>query len=51
MKKKITIFGSTGSIGQSTLDLIKHNPDKIVKVIGKNGITVIACNTCTITIP
>ena len=28
MKKKITIFGSTGSIGQSTLDIIKHNPDK-----------------------
>ena len=28
MKKKITIFGSTGSIGRSTLDIIKHNPDK-----------------------
>jgi len=28
MKKKITIFGSTGSIGQSTLDIIKHNRDK-----------------------
>ena len=30
---------------------INHNPNKIVKVIGKNGITVIACNTCIITIP
>ena len=28
MKKKITIFGSTGSIGESTLDIIKQNPDK-----------------------
>ncbi len=28
MKKKITIFGSTGSIGESTLDIIRHNPDK-----------------------
>ena len=28
MKKKITIFGSTGSIGDSTLDLIKSHPEK-----------------------
>ena len=28
MRKKITIFGSTGSIGQSTLDVIKNHPDK-----------------------
>ncbi len=28
MKKKITIFGSTGSIGESTLDIIESNPDK-----------------------
>ena len=33
MKKKITIFGSTGSIGESTLDIIKQNPDKY-EVIG-----------------
>ena len=33
MKKKITIFGSTGSIGESTLDIIKHNPDKY-EVVG-----------------
>ena len=28
MKKKITIFGSTGSIGDSTLDLVKSHPEK-----------------------
>ena len=28
MKKKITIFGSTGSIGMSTLDIIKNHSDK-----------------------
>ncbi|MBC10940.1 MAG: 1-deoxy-D-xylulose-5-phosphate reductoisomerase [Rickettsiales bacterium] len=28
MKKKVTIFGSTGSIGISTLDIIKDHPDK-----------------------
>ncbi len=33
MKKKISIFGSTGSIGESTLDLIKDNPKKY-EVIG-----------------
>lgn len=33
MKKKITIFGSTGSIGESTLDVIRHHPDKY-EVVG-----------------
>ena len=33
MKKKITIFGSTGSIGVSTLDIIKDHPDKY-EVVG-----------------
>ncbi|MFL2661732.1 MAG: 1-deoxy-D-xylulose-5-phosphate reductoisomerase [Alphaproteobacteria bacterium] len=33
MKKKITIFGSTGSIGQSTLDIIKNHNDKY-EVVG-----------------
>ena len=33
MKKKVTIFGSTGSIGESTLDIIKHHPDKY-EVVG-----------------
>ena len=29
MKKKITIFKLTGSgFGESTLDIIRHNPDK-----------------------
>lgn len=31
--KKIIILGSTGSIGESTLDVVRHNPDKI-KVVG-----------------
>ena len=33
MKKKITIFGSTGSIGDSTLDIISNHPDKY-EVVG-----------------
>ncbi len=33
MKKKITIFGSTGSIGESTLDIIKNHKDKY-EIIG-----------------
>lgn len=33
MKKKITIFGSTGSIGESTLDIINSHPDKY-EVVG-----------------
>ena len=33
MKKKITIFGSTGSIGDSTLDLVKSHPEKY-EIIG-----------------
>ena len=28
MKKKVTIFGSTGSIGLSTLDVINQHRDK-----------------------
>ena len=33
MKKKITIFGSTGSIGDSTLDIIRIRPDRY-EVVG-----------------
>ena len=33
MKKKITIFGSTGSIGESALDIVKSHPDKY-EVVG-----------------
>ena len=36
MKKKITIFGSTGSVGKSTLDIIKYHEDKFELV----GLTV-----------
>ena len=33
MKKKIIIFGSTGSIGESTLDILSQHSDKY-EVIG-----------------
>ena len=33
MKKKITIFGSTGSIGEAALDIVKSHPDKY-EVVG-----------------
>ena len=33
MKKKITIFGSTGSIGISTLDIINDYPEKF-EIVG-----------------
>ena len=39
MKKKIAIFGSTGSIGTSTLQVIRENPDLfevVTLVAGKN---------------
>ena len=37
--KRIAIFGSTGSIGESTLNIIRENPDKfraVTLVAGKN---------------
>ncbi len=37
--KQLTILGSTGSIGCSTLDVVRHNPDSfrvIALVAGKN---------------
>ncbi len=37
--KQLTILGSTGSIGCSTLDVVHHNPDSfrvIALVAGKN---------------
>lgn len=37
--KQLTILGSTGSIGCSTLDVVRHNPDKFrvaALVAGKN---------------
>ena len=37
--KKIAIFGSTGSIGESTLNIVRENPDKfraVTLVAGKN---------------
>ena len=37
--KKIALFGSTGSIGESTLNIIRENPDlfeAVTLVAGKN---------------
>ena len=37
--KQLTILGSTGSIGCSTLDVVRHNPEHIrvvALVAGKN---------------
>ncbi|MBQ8447581.1 MAG: 1-deoxy-D-xylulose-5-phosphate reductoisomerase [Clostridia bacterium] len=37
--KKVAIFGSTGSIGESTLNIVRENPDKfraVTLVAGKN---------------
>ena len=37
--KQLTILGSTGSIGCSTLDVVRHNPEKFrvaALVAGKN---------------
>ena len=37
-RKKITILGSTGSIGESTLDLVRRNPDQF-EVVGLSANT------------
>ena len=37
--KHLTLLGSTGSIGCSTLDVVRHNPDRFsitALVAGKN---------------
>lgn len=36
MKKRISIFGSTGSIGTSTLNVIRNNPDFINPLLEKS---------------
>tara|TARA_B100000579_G_scaffold432090_1_gene448310 strand:- start:586 stop:1755 length:1170 start_codon:yes stop_codon:yes gene_type:complete len=43
MKKKIAILGSTGSIGKSTLDIIKKNPNDfdVVLITAKNNHTLL----------
>ena len=40
MKKKISIFGSTGSIGTSTLNIIRNNPElfEVVTLVAGNNI-------------
>ena len=41
MKKRISIFGSTGSIGTSTLNVIRNNPDlfEVVTLVAGNNIS------------
>ena len=43
--KKITILGSTGTIGQNTLDLIERNPNhfQVVALTGNQNIQQLAC--------
>lgn len=40
MKKQISIFGSTGSIGCNTVELIKNNPDlyEVVALVSNNNV-------------
>ncbi len=40
MKKKLIILGATGSIGQSTLDVVRHQPDRfeIVALVGNQNL-------------
>ncbi|OFW85811.1 MAG: 1-deoxy-D-xylulose-5-phosphate reductoisomerase [Alphaproteobacteria bacterium RIFCSPLOWO2_01_FULL_40_26] len=40
MKKKISIFGSTGSIGKNTIEVIKNSPDdfEIIALVAKNDV-------------
>lgn len=42
--KKVSVLGSTGSIGKSTVDLIKHNPDdfEVVALTGNQNIELLA---------
>ena len=44
--RKVSIFGATGSIGQSTLDLIKRAPDeyKVVALTGSSNIRQLAAD-------
>jgi len=44
--RKVSIFGATGSIGQSTLDLIKRAPDeyKVVALTGSSNIKQLAAD-------
>ena len=44
MKRKVSIFGSTGSIGQSTIDLIRRSPDEyhVVALSGGRNVAQLA---------
>ena len=40
MKKKISLFGATGSIGIQTIDIIESNPDKFKLVSFSAGMNI-----------
>ena len=44
MKRRVSIFGSTGSIGQNTVDLINRNPDDydVIALTGASNIQQLA---------
>ena len=44
--RKVTIFGSTGSIGQNTLDLIRRDPEafQVVALTGGGNIAQLAAD-------
>ena len=46
MKKKLIILGATGSIGQSTLDVVRNQPDafEIVALVGNQNIDQLAAD-------
>lgn len=39
--KQLTILGSTGSIGCSTLDVVRHNPEhfRVVALVASKNVT------------
>lgn len=45
MKKKISILGSTGSIGKQTLDVVRANPDKfeVVAISANKSVETLIC--------
>ena len=47
MKKKLIILGSTGSIGQSTLDVVRAQPDRfeVVALVGNQNIEQLVADT------
>ena len=44
MPRRVSIFGSTGSIGQNTVDLLRRDPDKydVVALTGGANVALLA---------